>query len=297
MFEEELVTGRAPRPRPFLRWAGGKTAMLPTLIPLLPNFTGTYHEPCLGGGALFFTLKSADRLDAVTLGDINEPLVNAYLAVRDSVAKVVDLLTLHAAKHREAEDARRAGKPTAEHYYYEVRARPLSASSTSKEERAANLVYLNKVCFNGLWRVNRGGQFNVPLGDVKDPVICDEPNLRACSEALQGADVRCQDFGAVAGQAAPGDLVYFDPPYAPTSATSKFTTYSAGGFGHADHARMAATAQALKARDVHVVISNSGAPIVHQLYASGFQLTNVQAPRSMAARGSSRGKVTELVIR
>jgi DNA adenine methylase len=197
--------------------------------------------------------------------------------------------------HQEAEAARAMGKPKGEHYYYEVREQLRSGKMTPVQAAAA-FIYLNKTCFNGLWRVNAAGHFNVPLGEYKNPLICDERNLRACRDALQGIEIRHEDFAAVLGRAHEGDVVYFDPPYAPTSATSKFANYTANGFGKSDHARMAKVATALKARGVRVVISNSDTPLVRELYADGFTVAPVMAPRSMAARGCSRGAVQELVI-
>jgi DNA adenine methylase len=285
-------------PTPFIKSAGGKGAMLSTIAPLLPAFTGTYHEPCAGGAAALFALAAANALpNGAHLGDANAALVAANLAVRDHLPELIARLTEHATKHEEAEAARIAGMPKSEHYYYEVRcAFNANRANMTCAEAGACFIYMNKVCFNGLWREGPNG-FNTPLGAYKNPTICDEPNLRACSEALQNVKIRCEDFSAVLGRAQSGDLVYFDPPYAPTSNTSKFTNYTAGGFGEHDHARMAKVAAQLKQRGVGVVISNSDTTLVRRLYATGFEIIPVQAPRSMAARGGSRGRVQELVIR
>ena len=286
--------------RPCVKWAGGKSKMLPIYAPLIPPTFGRYFEPCLGGGAMFFDLWNEGRIEhGVTLSDVNVELVVTYIAIRDAVSAVIEILREHAARHAEAEAARRAGKPKTEHYYYKVRSwkhRP-SPGAWSDAERGARVLYMNRVCFNGLWREGPRG-FNVPLGDYKAPVVCDEPNLRACSAALQGVEVRHEDFAAVVGRAQPGDLVYFDPPYVPQSETANFTGYTADGFGEHDHARMATVAETLKSRGVFVLISNSDAPLVRQLYGGGvFELMPVMAPRSMAARGASRGAIQELVIR
>lgn len=284
-------------PSPFVRWPGGKWPMLAKLAPYFAAITGAYHEPCAGSGAVFFALFGASLIRAAHLGDANASLVNLYLVIRDNLAEFLGWLAEHAVRHSEAEAARLAGKPTSEHYYYRARAAFNEAKMTPVEQ-AATALYLNKTCFNGLWRVSsRTGHFNTPLGDVKNPRILDEVNLRACSTALQGVEIRCEDFSAVLGRAQPGDLVYLDPPYVPASETAKFANYTAAGFGAADHARMAEVAATLKARGVHVVVSNSDTPLVRQLYATGFELIPVMAPRAMAARASSRGPVQELVIR
>lgn len=286
------------RPSPFIKSAGGKGRMVATIAPLLPAFSGAYHEPCAGGAALFYALAAAKALPhAAHLGDANAALVAAYLAVRDHLPELIARLTEHAAKHEEAEAARLQGTPSCQHYYYGVR-RAFNATRTTMvfAEAGACFIYMNTVCFNGLWREGPNG-FNVPLGAYKNPVVCDEPNLRACSEALQGIEIRCEDFSAVLDRATEGDVVYFDPPYMPVSDTAKFTNYTANGFGEADHARMAKVAATLKQRGVGILVSNSDTPLIRELYGDGFEIIPVQAPRSMAARGSSRGKVQELVIR
>ncbi|MBX3205646.1 MAG: Dam family site-specific DNA-(adenine-N6)-methyltransferase [Labilithrix sp.] len=282
------------KPRPFLRWAGGKTAILSVIAPLIPQFSGRYHEPCLGGGALFFDLRSKGVIREAYLTDTNYQLINAYVAVRDHLGGLLGLLAEHAAKHGEAASA---GK--AKDYYNEVRSQLRNFVGVPAPVQAARFIYINRTCFNGLYRVNKAGFFNVPFGAVKNPVICDAENLRVCSEALQCAAIARKDFAVVetgcANIAQPGDLVYFDPPYVPTSPTSSFTNYTPGGFSQHDHARMAKVASALRQRGVHVVVSNSDVPVVRDLYSS-FELVPVRAPRAMAARGSSRGSVQELLI-
>ncbi len=267
---------------PFLKWAGGKRALLPVLLPLVPKEFGTYYEPFVGGGALFFAL----RPDQAVLSDANERLIRTYRAVRDEPDRVVHLLHRSKAKHEKDSKT----------FFTKARAF-FNGGGASDADVAAPFIYLNKTCFNGLYRENSLGKFNVPIGAYKDPVICDEKNLRACSTALQGADVRCGDFAAVVARAEPGDLVYFDPPYLPISATSSFTGYTADGFALRDHRRLRDLALELKARGVHVLISNSAAPAILDLYQAGFTVTTVQAARSINSKGSGRGKISELVIR
>lgn len=262
--------------RPFVKWAGGKRQLLPELLRYVPKQFGTYHEPFLGGGALFFALKP---LRAV-LSDDNRRLVRAYFGVRDAVDRVVELLATY--PHNKG---------------FFLRMRELDIDSRSDAEHAAWLIYLNKTAFNGLYRVNSKNVFNVPFGRYATPNICDEPNLRACSAALDGADIRCEDFSAVLERAKPGDFVYFDPPYVPLSASSYFTSYTADGFGMEQHIRLRDVARELKGRGVHVLLSNSSAPTVHELYADGFERIPVFAARSVSSKASGRGKIEELIIR
>jgi DNA adenine methylase len=161
---------------------------------------------------------------------------------------------------------------------------------------AAWLIFLNRVGFNGLYRVNSRNQFNVPFGRYANPTICDETNLRLCSAALAGAEIGCEDFAAVLDRARPGDLVYFDPPYLPLSATSAFTSYTSGGFGLADHQRLRDVALTLKRRGVFVLLSNSSAGAVRELYGPPFACTEVPVTRSVNSDATKRGAVTELLI-
>ncbi len=263
------------RGTPFIKWAGGKRSLLPLLVPIVPKNFGTYHEPFLGGGALFFALRPA----RATLGEANSRLVRAYRGVRDHVDTVVESL--------------RGSAHTRELF---ERLRDWDVDGADDASVACWLIYLNRTCFNGLYRVNRQGRFNVPFGGYTNPRICDEPTLRACSGALANAQIRHEDFAAVLGRAQRGDFVYFDPPYLPISTTSSFTSYTADGFGLRDHVRLRDVALELKEQGVHVLLSNSAAPAVLDLYKRGFKVRRVSAPRAVAAKGSSRGRVEELII-
>jgi len=260
---------------PFLKWAGSKRKLVQSLLSHVPSSFGTYHEPFLGGGALFFALPS----ERAVLSDKNERLIRTYLAVRDDVEGVIALLK---------------GYPNEKGFYMRMRAADIDSQSDA--EVAAWFIFMNKTCFNGLYRVNTRNKFNVPFGDNPTATICDEPNLRACSAALQGVEILHQDFAAVVGRAAPGDVVYFDPPYAPISATSSFTGYAAGGFSVGDQRRLRDVAVTLKARGVQVIISNSNTPGVRSLYANGFTMATVNAARTINAQVGGRGKVAELII-
>ncbi|MBP6788967.1 MAG: DNA adenine methylase [Candidatus Promineofilum sp.] len=264
--------------RPVLKWVGGKGRLLPELLARLPQTFEAYHEPFVGGGALFFALAGAGRLERVYLSDANAALIDVYLALRDDVEGVIAALQ----PHRYERD-----------HYYHVRAqRP---DDLSLPERAARIIYLNKTCYNGLYRENRAGQFNVPFGRYKNPTICDEPNLRAASAVLQGVDIARRRFDSVLGYAKEGDFVYFDPPYVPLSPTANFTTYDRAGFGPDDQRQLRDVFAELARRGVRAMLSNSDTPSVRELYA-GFRVEQLFAARAVNSKANSRGKVAELLV-
>ncbi len=262
-------------PKPFLKWVGGKRQLLPELLAKLPPSFATYHEPFVGGGALFF----AARPNAAVLSDNNLRLVRTWRGIRDDVDSVIALLQTY---------------PHDKDFFLEFRGKAIDSSSDI--EVAAWMIYLNKTAYNGLYRVNARNKFNVPFGRYTNPTICDAPNLRSCSKALKGIDILHESFEAVFGRAAPGDLVYFDPPYVPLSATSYFTGYTAEGFGAEQQTLLRDVALRLKTRGVHVLLSNSAAGFVRQLYSTGFSMREVQATRNVNCRAGARGKISELLM-
>jgi DNA adenine methylase len=265
--------------RPFLKWAGGKRQLLPAILRLIPDHFETYHEPFLGGGAVFFALAAEGRFKRAVLGDQNRDLICCYQAIANDVESVIEELRRH---------------PYDEAHYYKVRSR--IPEKMSLHARAARTIYLNRAGFNGLYRVNQSGQFNVPFGSYKRPLICDEPRLRRVAEALQGVKVECRDFVDSAVEADRGDFVYFDPPYVPLSATSSFTAYSKDGFGLAEQTRLAATLRALGARGVPALLSNSDCPVTVDLYR-GLPMERLVVRRSINSVGTGRGGVSELLVR
>lgn len=275
--------GLAPA-KPFLKWCGGKTVLLPEILPRLPKKINTYFEPFLGGGAVFFALAAEGRFERVVLGDMNQELITTYGAIRNELYEVLRLLKAHAAKH-------------SEEYFYKVRAQtePSDKRANLSAYVAARFIYLNRTCFNGLYRVNRQGRFNVPFGRYANPTICDEENLRAVSQVLRGVTLTSIDFQNTTFVAKKGDAVYFDPPYVPISETSNFTAYSAGGFGLGEQERLRDCFATLDRRGVHVLLSNSDTPLVRKLY-KGFKIETVEAPRRVNSKGSARGNVKELLI-
>ncbi len=271
--------------RPFIKWAGGKTQLLPELLRRLPAAFGRYHEPFIGSAALFFQLQAQGRLRGAVLSDTNPELIELYTVVRDAPEELIAALQEHAAHCLDRE------------YYYAVRSwdRQPSWRQRAAVERAARMMFLNKTCFNGLHRVNRRGQFNVPFGRYAKPTVCDGANLRAASAALQDAELLVDDFAGVVGRAAAGDLVYFDPPYVPSSTTASFTAYTRHAFGAEQHERLAQVFRRLTERGCTVVLSNSATPLVQELYA-GFPMTRVVARRAINREATKRGTVHELIV-
>ena len=264
-------------PRPFLKWAGGKGQLIRQYQPFFPAHFTTYYEPFLGGGAIYFHLLPQQA----ELTDINPELVNVYCCIRDRVEDVIDLLQTHKQQH-------------SKDYYYQVR----SQANLPAIERAARLIYLNKTCFNGLYRENSKGAFNVPIGRYKNPKICDPDLLRAAAAALQAAQIEVNSFEQVCDRATgPDDFVYFDPPYHPLNATSKFTAYSRYAFRDEDQVRLRDTFVALAARGVKVMLSNSDCPFIRELYQDFAATTYaIQAARSINSNAQKRGKITEVLI-
>jgi DNA adenine methylase len=267
------------RPRPFLKWAGGKGQLLAELRTRLPASFNAYHEPFLGGAALFFELSARGCIPGgAFLSDLNPVLIEAYTVVRDDVEALIEALAPHANR---------------EDHFYATRA--LDPATLTPVQRTARVIYLNRTCYNGLYRENSSGRFNVPFGRYVNPTICDRDTLRAASEALRGVDLSQADFQATVARAAPGDLVYFDPPYQPVSATSSFTAYHRDGFGEDRQLALRTAFATLAARGVHVLLSNSDTPFVRRLYA-GFRIDSVRANRAINSRADRRGTVGEVIV-
>lgn len=273
-----VILSSRPVPRPFLKWAGGKGRLIEQYQPYIPRHFRHYYEPFLGGGALFFHLSH--QCETAVLADLNPELVNVYSCVRDDVDRVIQLLQHHQANH-------------CHNHYYAVRAQ---TDLRSPHQRAARLIYLNKTCFNGLYRENSKGYFNVPMGRYKNPKICDPLTLRLASTALQTTRVLCSPFSTILQQAhTRQDFVYFDPPYHPISATSSFTGYNRYGFKAHDQRQLQRTFASLAQRGVQVMLSNSDCPLIRELYAE-FYIHSIQASRAINSKAQRRGKVAELLI-
>lgn len=274
------VTLAPPRARPFLKWAGGKTQLLAEILKHTPQTIGTYYEPFLGGGALFLSLAQTGMFTSAVVNDVNGELINAWRTVRDATD---DLITSLRGKVNSPEEYERTRVQT----YEELTA----------VEKAARTIYLNKTAFNGLYRVNKDGRFNVPFGSYESPKICDEPNLRLLSAVLNRLSVTFTevDFVTACETAKAGDCVYFDPPYLPVSPTANFTSYTSRGFGLRDHERLAALFKQLVERGVHCIASNACTEIARALY-EGFEIHEVQARRNINSKGDRRGHVKEIIV-
>lgn len=293
--------------RPLLKWAGGKRQLLPALRRFFPAQFNRYWEPFLGSGAVFFDLQGRGRLDAhgVTLADTNPDLIACYTTVRDYPQQVIEELSRLAGAHQ------RRGSS----HYYEVRNErfnpqrralvPGAGGLAYTPALAAMLIYLNRTGYNGLFRLNADGAFNVPAGRYTKPRICDAENVLQVAAALRRKDVALayQGFDGVVDGARPGDFLYLDPPYAPLSATARFTSYTAEGFNSDDQLRLRNVLITLAARGCHVVMSNSTAPEITRLYATdgavaaaGLRCHTVRARRAINSNASRRGSVEEYVI-
>jgi DNA adenine methylase len=264
----------AGKATPFLKWAGGKSELLPEIEKRLPKSFGTYWEPFIGGGAVYFRLSPASAV----ISDANEELANCYQIVRDKVDELIAALKKHSNNK--------------EHF---LRVRKLQPWQLDAVERAARLIYLNKTCYNGLFRVNQRGEFNVPFGRYENPRICDETGLREAARVLRGAEVLCRDFRHLLYKAKPGDFIYFDPPYSPLSETSSFTAYSDAPFDQREQKALRQVFNALAERGCHVMLSNSDTEFTRKLFQK-FTIQSVQASRAINCRPEKRGKISELII-
>lgn len=266
--------------------AGGKARLVPELLKRVPEKFGRYYEPFLGGGSLFLALAAEGRLSGdkgPILSDSNYDLIMVWMSI------AVDLKTLL---------KKLALMPNDKDFFDAMRQQ--DSSKMSRVDTAARFIYLNKTCFNGLHRVNKKGQFNVPFANYPKPKICDEENLSALFRVLAetGAGIGCCDYTYHLRTAKKGDFVYFDPPYWPRSKTSSFVAYGKDGFTWDDQVALADTAVALKKRGVHVLLSNSDTPETRKLYRDrGFKIEKVMAARSINVRGDGRGKISELLVR
>ena len=259
--------------RPFVKWVGGKRSILPDLLGRLPERFSAYSEPFVGGGALFFAMRAAGYHQPATLSDINERLVATYQVVRDDVEALIDLLGFHAENH----DA---------DYYRMARVDLLTETDPLKV--AAWLIYLNKTCFNGVYRVNKANMFNMALGTLDASAVLDADNLRQVSAVLQGVDIVHRDFTDVEPQ--PGELVYLDPPYDRT-----YAKYTSSGFDESLQVQVAELCRSIDDAGGYFLASNADTALIRSLYAD-FVIEEVFASRNVSRVGHQRGRVGELLI-
>jgi len=261
--------------KPILKWAGGKSSILSVLTTFIPEDFGSYFEPFIGGGALFFALQPQSGI----ISDANGDLINCYEVVCESPEALISELATFEVSSEE---------------FYRVRA--LNIQALNDVRRAARFIFLNKTCFNGLYRVNRFGQFNTPFGHYKNVKLVDEDNLFRASEALKRVQIKHAPFDSILlDHVGNNDFVYLDPPYLPISQNSDFKRYTAGQFRDDDHKMLARVFRELDSRGAKLLLSNSFHPLVEKLY-QGFRIETVSAPRFINCKGSNRGEIKELLV-
>lgn len=274
-------------PQPFLRWAGGKRRLASLITSIFPAEldlkASRYFEPFVGGGALAFYLGDRNSPYFIPgsrtyLSDSNPDLIAAYQILRDDLPSLI-------------KELKRISKKLDLKEYEKIR----SYSPKDKVQKAARFIYLNKTCFNGLWRVNNKGQFNVPWGKLQNPKIFDEEIFRVDSERLRGSKISLKDFEIQLKKTKPGDLVYLDPPYIPLSSSSNFSKYSKNDFGLEDHLKLRETIRDLTNKGVYVILSNSDTSLTRKIFGSDLELYQLNVNRSIAAKASSRSQVMEIV--
>jgi DNA adenine methylase len=268
-----------PKPTPILKWAGGKRQLLEAITQNKPSSFNRYFEPFIGGGAVFFNLQHHGSY----ISDTNEALINLYTVIQNKARALIEDLKTH---------------ENTQAYFLRIRAadRDPEYCTWSDVQKASRFIYLNKTCFNGLYRVNRLGQFNVPYGHYSNPRIVDEENILSCSQYLADTVIRCADFSAILEEAQQDDFIYCDPPYIPLNPSSSFTAYTKEGFGLEQQYALRAVCESLHQRGAKFLLSNSDTPLIHELY-SGYEIHTVFASRAINATGSKRGKVSEVLIK
>jgi len=266
----------------FLKWAGGKLQLIKQFEKLFPASFRNYYEPFVGSGAVFFFIKSKLKPNKAILSDTNEELINCFVIVRDKPSELIEVLLNYRKRHSKEQ-------------YYEVRS--LEPDALDNINRAARLIYLNKTCFNGLYRVNSKGQFNVPFGDYENPSIFDTNALFQASQLLQGVQLRVMNFEKVIDFAEKDDFVYFDPPYIPLSKTSNFTQYSRSHFSMKQQKLLSKVFKLLDSRGCFVMLSNSDHSSTRELY-QGYEknIVIVRAKRKINSIGTKRGAINEVVL-
>lgn len=280
------MTTTLARLKPFTKWTGGKRQLLPELVNLVPKKYNRYFEPFVGGGALLFELIPKKA----TINDFNSDLITAYKQIKEDVEGLIENLEIHR-------------KNNTKDYYLNLRSidRDDRINKMTESEKAARLIYMLRVNFNGLYRVNSKNQFNVPYGRYKNPKIVDKPLLHDISKYLNNNDIVILegDFESAVASAKFGDFVYFDPPYAPKSATSNFTSYTNEGFDRAEQERLRDIFIELANRGVNVMLSNSDVGAIHDLYSNipNVDIKVVRANRMINSKVNKRGKINELIIR
>lgn len=295
---------------PFLKWAGGKRKITSLLQEAFPeeffSAQGRFFEPFVGGGALALSLGNREGSKHVSgtrisINDMNPDLVTTYEAIRDDLPALINKLDEIKKEFEQLPrpDQEPANNSVSEEvsiknradYFYQVRA----TEPDNKIDTAARLIFLNKTCFNGLWRVNSKGKFNVPYGHHKNPSLYDKANLEECNRRIQGASITHSEFYEAVSTAKSGDLVYFDPPYIPLNITSSFSQYSKNDFGINEQEALAKTIEELTAKGVYVILSNSDTPLTREIFGGTLKLRRILMSRFISASAEKRNAVYEVI--
>ena len=273
-------------PRPFVKWAGGKRQLIPVLSQHIPKNFGSFFEPFLGGGAMLFHLLSQNPKQRFIVSDLNSDLVLSYITIRDRADELIYSLKNHAKKYSKNSDS----------YYYSVRA----SEPKGQIEKTSRLIFLNRTCFNGLYRVNSKGKFNVPLGRYTNPNIVNEENLRSVNQVLKSKKIQisCRDFSTILDDVKKNDFVYFDPPYQPVSTTANFTSYTNRNFTYDDLKRLCELCEKLDSKNCKFMLSNSNSKEVLEIFSkNSWKIRKIEENRAINSDSNKRTGHSELLIK
>lgn len=274
--------------KPFIKWVGGKGKLISELEKYFPKEFNRYYEPFVGGGALFFYLKQTKNISFSSINDINSKLITAFIQIQQNPEKLITLL-----KNIETE-YKKLSLEDQEKFFYQKR-ELYNKENNDELTTAAYLIFLNKTCFNGMYRENSKGEYNIPFGDQKNATVCDEKNILAVSECLKNTDITNQSFEESINNCQKGDFIYFDPPYYPINTTSNFTSYSRSTFGSREQEKLKSVFTDLAQKGCFVMLSNSNTPYIIDLYKD-FNINYLYAARSINSKGDKRGKIKEVVV-
>ena len=276
--------------KPFIKWVGGKSKLIPELEKYFPKKFNRYFEPFVGGGALFFQIIQNYKVDSSSINDINKKLIIAYKQIQKNPKKLIALL-----KNIETE-YKKLSLVDQKKYFYDIREK-YNKKSLDNNTTTAYLIFLNKTCFNGMYRENSKGEYNIPFGDQKNPTICDEENILAVSKSLKNTEITNLSFEQAVKKCKKGDFVYFDPPYYPVNATSNFTSYHKNTFGPGDQKKLRDIFTSLTKKGCFVLLSNSNTEFIKDLYKNYKEFFKyIYAARSINSKGNGRGKIKEIAV-
>ena len=274
--------------KPFLKWVGGKTKLVPELVAMFPQKFNNYFEPFVGGGALFYEVIQKFGVKSSYINDINKKLITTYKQIQRNPQKLINSLKVIEFEYKKLTTIEQ------EKYYYLIRTK-FNEMALDNITISAYLIFLNKTCFNGMYRENSRGQYNIPFGDQKNPTICDKENILSVSECLKNTIITNTSFEDSLDKCRKGDLIYFDPPYYPINTTSNFTAYSKSSFGEKEQIKLKDVFADLDSRGCFVMLSNSYTPFINNLYEE-YHINNRYAARSINSKGEKRGKIMEVVV-